>query len=32
VERIMEEHGFTGVESRRDYGGLERIVSARMPE
>jgi release factor glutamine methyltransferase len=31
VERIMKEHGFTAVESRRDYNGLERIVSARRP-
>jgi len=31
VERIMEEHGFTAIESRRDYNDLERIVSARRP-
>lgn len=32
VERIMAEHGFIHIGSKRDYNGLERIVSARRPE
>lgn len=31
VERIFSAHGFTDLERKKDYGGHERVVSARAP-